>query len=68
MSELKTVKLCAPMPGDTDGDGVITETDIEVIIENYGKEADLNNRLCDVDKNGKIDVIDLAYAARYVEE
>lgn len=68
LSELKTVKLCAPMPGDTDGDGVITETDIEVIIENYGKEADLNNRLCDVDKNGKIDVIDLAYAARYVEE
>ena len=68
LSELKTVKLCAPMPGDTDGDGVITETDIEIIIENYGKEADLNNRLCDVDKNGKIDVIDLAYAARYVEE
>ena len=68
LSELKTVKLCAPMPGDTDGDGVITETDIAVIIENYGKEADLNNRLCDVDKNGKIDVIDLAYAARYVEE
>lgn len=68
LSELKTVKLCAPMPGDTDGDGVITETDIEVIIENYGKEADLNNRLCDVDKNGKIDIIDLAYAARYVEE
>lgn len=68
LSELKTVKLCAPMLGDTDGDGVITETDIEIIIENYGKEADLNNRLCDVDKNGKIDVIDLAYAARYVQE
>lgn len=59
--------LCAPMPGDTDGDNVITQTDIEFICENYNKAVTDDNRLCDVDKNGVIDIIDLAFAARYCD-
>ena len=61
----KTITLKAAMPGDTDGDNIITDIDILCIIENYGKTADSENRLCDVDQNGTIDIIDLAYAARY---
>lgn len=61
----KTFVLCSPLPGDTDGDNIITDTDIEFILENYGKTADLQNRLCDVDKNGIIDIIDLCYAAKH---
>lgn len=57
--------LCAPMPGDTDGDNMITQTDIDFICENYNKAVTADNRLCDVDKNGVIDIIDLAFAARY---
>ncbi|MDO5311744.1 MAG: hypothetical protein Q4E94_07520, partial [Clostridia bacterium] len=62
----KTFTLCASMPADTDGDNIITQKDIDFIIENYGRTADEGNRLCDVDKNGVIDIIDLAYAARYM--
>lgn len=61
----KTFVLCSPLPGDIDGDNIITDTDIEFILENYGKTADLQNRLCDVDKNGIIDIIDLCYAAKH---
>lgn len=60
--------LVAAMPGDTDGDNVITKTDIDEICTNYGKQATTENRLCDVDKNGLIDIIDLAYAAKYITE
>lgn len=62
----KTFTLCASMPADTDGDNIITQKDIDFIIENYGMTADEGNRLCDADKNGVIDIIDLAYAARYM--
>lgn len=62
----KKFTLCAPMPGDTDGDNVITQTDIDEICSNYGKRVTADNRLCDADKNGVIDIIDLAYAARYM--
>lgn len=62
----KTFVLCAALPGDTDGDNIITQTDIDFILENYGKAADMENRLCDVDKDGKIDIVDLSYAARYL--
>lgn len=61
----KTITLKAAMPGDINGDNIISDIDISCIIENYGKPADTENRLCDVDKNGIIDIIDLAYAARY---
>lgn len=61
----KTFVLCSPLPGDTDGDNIITDMDVEFILENYGKTADLQNRLCDVDKNGIIDIIDLCYAAKH---
>lgn len=66
LSTEKTFTLCAALPGDTDGDNIITQTDIDFILENYGKAANTENRLCDVDKNGKIDIVDLCYAARYV--
>ncbi len=62
----KTFTLCAALPGDTDGDNIITQADIDFILENYGKAANAENRLCDVDKDGKIDIVDLCYAARYV--
>lgn len=62
----KSFTLCASMPADTDGDNIITQKDIDFIIENYGRTADEGNRLCDADKNGVIDIIDLAYAARYM--
>lgn len=61
----KTITLKAAMPGDINGDNIITDIDILHIIESYGKTIDSENRLCDVDKNGTIDIIDLAYAARY---
>lgn len=57
--------MCGAQPGDADGDGVITDSDIDAIILNFGAEVTKDNRLCDADKNGKIDIIDLAYAARY---
>lgn len=62
----KTFTLCESMPADTDGDNIITQRDIDFIIENYGRTSDDDNRLCDADKNGVIDIIDLAYAARYM--
>lgn len=66
LSTEKTFTLCAALPGDTDGDNIITQADIDFILENYGKAANAENRLCDVDKDGKIDIVDLCYAARYV--
>lgn len=66
LSETKTFTLCAALPGDTDGDNIITQVDIDFILENYGRTADMQNRLCDADKNGIIDIIDLSYAARYL--
>lgn len=62
----KEFTLCKALPGDIDEDNIITDKDIEGILTNYGKIADINNRLCDVDKNGVIDIIDLCYAARYL--
>lgn len=58
--------LCAPLPGDIDGDNKITKDDIDFIVKNFACEVTEENRLCDVDKNGEIDIIDLAYAARYI--
>ena len=57
--------LCAPLLGDIDGDNKITKDDIDFIVKNFACEVTEENRLCDVDKNGEIDIIDLAYAARY---
>lgn len=65
ISAEKDFILCGAQPGDADGDGVITDSDIDTIILNFGAEVTKDNRLCDADKNGKIDIIDLAYAARY---
>lgn len=65
ISAEKDFVLCGAQPGDADGDGVITDSDIDAIILNFGAEVTKDNRLCDADKNGKIDIIDLAYAARY---
>lgn len=67
LSAEKKIILKAAMPGDINGDNIITEEDIEFIKENYGREVNTDNRLCDIDKNGAIDIIDLAYAARYYE-
>ena len=58
--------LCAPLPGDIDGDNKITKDDIDFIVKNFACEVTEENRLCDVNKNGEIDIIDLAYAARYI--
>lgn len=66
LSSEKEFTLCAPHPGDTDGDNKITKADLSFIAENLGAEITKENRLCDADKNGEIDIIDLAYAARYL--
>lgn len=58
--------LCAPLPGDIDGGNKITKDDIDFIVKNFACDVTEENRLCDVDKNGEIDIIDLAYAARYI--
>lgn len=63
----KTFFLCLSMPADTNDDNVITIDDINKIVENYGKSADVYNRLCDINKDGLIDIVDLAYAARYMQ-
>lgn len=62
----KTFSLVAPMPGDSDGDNIITDADIESLIECFGEETSADNRLCDVDKNGVVDIIDLAYLTKYI--
>ena len=53
--------------GDANEDNKLTEDDAKLIIDNYGKTAEISNRLCDINKDGKINIIDLAYVLRYKE-
>ncbi len=67
ISKEKTFILIPYLPGDCDENNKLTDADVSNIIENYGKTADLDNRLCDVNKDGKIDIVDLAFVLRYKE-
>lgn len=67
LSKEQTFKLIASLSGDSDGDNKLTDKDADAVIENYGKKVNLDNRLCDINKDGKINIIDLAFVLRYKE-
>ncbi|MBX4201906.1 DUF1565 domain-containing protein [Candidatus Saccharibacteria bacterium] len=46
----------APVPGDLDGDGHVTVTDLSVLLTYFGT----NNPTADIDKSGKVDITDLS--------
>ncbi len=59
--------LTPSLLGDADEDNKLTEDDAKLITDNYGKTTEIGNRLCDINKDGKINIIDLAYVLRYME-
>lgn len=67
ISKERTFKLIGYLPGDSDGDNKLTDKDADEVIKNYGKKVTLDNRLCDINKDGKINIIDLAFVLRYKE-
>ncbi len=72
VSDTKTYVLTKALIGDTNADGVIDREDLNVVLGAFEKTSDdekwLDIRLCDVDKNGMIDVLDIAYIAKNILE
>ena len=58
--------------GDINKDLKIGQEEIDFVIENYGKNENAedwhNIRLADIDENGIIDIIDIAYLSYYFVE
>jgi hypothetical protein len=58
------------IPGDLDGDGVITLIDLSNVIDMFGSSTaspDWNNcRFCDINNNGEIDILDISTIAQKI--
>lgn len=71
MTAEKTVTLKAALLGDLNGDLAVDRADLDLAVALYGRTQEepgwQENRLADINKDGKIDIIDIAYLAKQVE-
>jgi hypothetical protein len=58
-----TVRIVAPPEPDVDQDGCVGEKDLFLVAANIGKD-ELSPSGADVDKNGRVDVLDAAFVGQ----
>lgn len=68
----KTYVLDKALLGDTNGDGIIEKKDLDAVCKAFEVTDDsekwMDIRLCDIDKNGIINILDIAYIAKNITE